>query len=147
MDYFSWYPELAKLTTTTSSVVIDRLKEVLAWHGIPEIVRSDNGPQFAAQEFSEFANTYGFRHVMSSPKYPQSNGQIERMVQTMKKLLKNAENPHLAVLSYRATPHPWCKLSPAELSMGRHIRTQVPVSDNHLIPNWSYLSKFQKINA
>ena len=32
------------------------------------------------------------------------------MFQTMKKLLKNAEDPHLAVLSYCATPHPWWKL-------------------------------------
>ena len=78
---------------------------------------------------------------------PQRNGQIERMVQTTKNLLKNAEDLHLAVLSYRATPHPWCKLSPAELSMGRQIRTMVPVTDDHLIPTWSYLPRFQKINS
>ena len=147
VDYLSRYPEIAKLTTTTSSAVISKLKDVFSRHGIPEIVRSDNGPQFSAQEFAEFANTYGFRHVTSSPKYPQSNGQIERIVQTMKNLLKNSEDPHLAVLSYRATPHPWCKLSPAELSMGRQIRTMVPVTDDHLIPTWSYLPRFQKINS
>ena len=61
------------------------------------------------------------------------------MVQSIKNLLKNAEDPHLAVLSYRATPHPWCKLSPTELSMGQHIRTLVPVTDKHLILTWSYI--------
>ena len=63
----------------------------------------------------------------------------------MKNLLKNAED--LAVLNYRATPHPWCKLSPAELSMGQHIRTLVPITDDYLIPTWSYLQRFQKINS
>ena len=105
VDDFSRYPEIAKLTTM-SSVVISKLKNVFSQHRIPEIVRSDNGPQFSAQEFAEFPNTYGFRHVTISPKYTQSNGQVERMVQTMKNLLKNTEDPHLAVLSYRATPHP-----------------------------------------
>ena len=147
MDYLSWYPEIAKLTTTTSSVVISKLKDVFSRHGINEIVRSDNGPQFSAQEFAEFANTYGFRHVTSCPKYPQSNDQIERMVQTMKNLLKNLEDLHLVVLSYRATPQFWCKLSPAELSMGRQIRTMVLVTDDHLIPTWSYLPRLQKINS
>ena len=146
VDYFSRYPEIAKLTPM-SSVVISKLKDVFSQHSIPEIVRSDNGPQFSAQELAEFANTYGFRHVTISPKYPQSNGQVERMVQTMKNLLKNTEDPHLAVLSYRAMQHPWCKLSPAELSMGQHIHTMVPVTDNHLIPTWSYLPRFQKINS
>ena len=71
VDYFSRYPEVARLTKTTSSFVISKLKDVFARHGIPEIVRSDNGMQFSAQEFAEFANTYGFEHVTSSLKYPQ----------------------------------------------------------------------------
>ena len=92
VDYLSRYPQIAKLTTTCN-VAISKLKDVFSQHGIPEIVKSDNGPQFSAQEFAEFANTYGFTHVTSSPKYPQSNGQIERMVQTKKNLLKNSEDP------------------------------------------------------
>ena len=46
---FSHYPEVAKLTKTTSSIVISKLKDVFARHGIPEIVRSDNGLQFSTQ--------------------------------------------------------------------------------------------------
>ena len=45
------------------------------------------------------------------------------MVKTVKKLL---EDIYMALLSYRATPLPWCGLSPAELLMGRKIRTDVP---------------------
>ena len=43
------------------------------------------------------------------------------MVQTIKNMLKKSSDPHITVLSYRATPHPWCGYSPAELCMGRRI--------------------------
>ena len=52
----------------------------------------------------------------------------------------------MALLSYRATPMPWCNLSPAELLMGRRIRTPVPQTDDQMIPKWSYLKEFQKLN-
>eukprot|EP00731_Ephydatia_muelleri_P013432 Em0007g742a len=37
-------------------------------HGIPETVRSNNGPQFSSDEFARFAADYGFWHTTSSPK-------------------------------------------------------------------------------
>ena len=69
------------------------------------------------------------------------------MVQTVKHLLRRSEDPHLALLSYRATPHPWCKLSPAELCMGRRLRTPIPVTIEHLVPKWSHILQFKQINA
>ena len=44
VDYFSRYPEVTKLASTTSSSIITALKAVFSRHGIPEVVRSDNGP-------------------------------------------------------------------------------------------------------
>ena len=82
VDYFSRFFELEQLTSTTSEAVIQKLQAMFARHGIPEIVRSDNGPQYSSAEFSSFAENYGFTHVTSSPHYPQSNGEAERAVQT-----------------------------------------------------------------
>ena len=108
--------KISKLTTTSSSTVITVLKSIFARYGIPEIMISDNGPQY---EIKQFARQYGFNHITRSPHYPQSNGQAEHAVQTVKKLLKQAEDPWVALLNYRAAPLPWCNLSPAKLLMGR----------------------------
>ena len=128
LDYYSRYPEIAKLSSTTSSAVITVLKSVFARHGIPEVVRSDNGPQYSSKEFSQFASSYGFQHITSSPRYPQSNGQAERIVRIVKKMLKQSTDPYLAILNYRATPLPWCKLSPAELLMGTEVALSEGIS-------------------
>ena len=85
-------------------------------------------------------------HVTSSPLYPQSNGQVERTVQTIKKILRQADDTCQGLLSYQTTPMPWCNFSPSELVMGRRLRSLLPMTDNLLIPQWPYLSEFQKSN-
>ena len=104
------------MKSTTSTAVIDALKAVFSRHSIPETLRSDNGPQYASGEFAKFASTYGFKHTTSSPHYPQSNGQAERCVQTVKRLLVQSTDPYLSLMSYRATPLPWCGISPSLLN-------------------------------
>ena len=71
----SRYLEITCLTSTTSRGIILALKKVFACHGIPERVRSNNGPQYSSMEFVEFAKLYGFDHITNSPIFPQSNGQ------------------------------------------------------------------------
>ena len=60
---------------------------MFARHGMLVTLMSDNGPQFSSKEFKDFATTYCFQHITSSPHFPQSNGLAERTVRTVKKLL------------------------------------------------------------
>ena len=143
VDYFFRYPEISKLSTTTSQGIINALRPIFARHGVPEILRNDNGPQYVSQEMSEFSKAYGFKQVTSSPHYPKSNGLAERTVQTMTKaMLEKSKDPHLALLSQCATALQWCGLSPVELLMGRWIRTTLPQVTQHFIPKWPYLKTF-----
>ena len=133
VDYKSRYVEITLLTPTRSNDVIIHLKSIFARHGICETLVTDNGPQFSGAAFADFAESYGFHHVTSSPKYPQGNAEAERAVQTVKGLLKKSEDPYLALLAYRATPLQ-NGYSPAQLLMGRRLRTTVPILPTLLDP-------------
>ena len=133
-DYLSRFIEIARLSSDDSSEVIRQMKIIFARHGIPCKVVLDNGPQFASREFAKFAQMYGFTHRTSSPRHPQGNGEAERAVRTVKCLLRKADDPFLALLSYRVTPlHNG--YSPSELLMGRKLRTTVPMSPDLLQPS------------
>ena len=83
--------------------VIRHLKSIMARHGIPAEIVSDNGPQFSAEVFAEFTKSYGITHQTSSPRYPQGNGEAERAVKTVKSILNKSEDPYLGLLAYRTT--------------------------------------------
>ena len=133
-DYYSRWFEIKELRNETSQVVIQALKELFAIHGIPDLIISDNGPQYSADSFREFATKYGFVHTTSSPRYPQANGEVERAVRTAKSLLRKNDDIHSALLTYRSTPLQ-NDLSLSELLMGRRLRTQLPIHPNNLYPN------------
>ena len=129
----SRFIEISRLNRTTADEVIVHTKSIFARHGIPEIVVPDNGSQYASEAFAKFAHEYQFEHVTSSPYHPQSNGEAEHPVQTVKRLLKKEGDPYLAMLSYRATPL-YCGYSPSELLMARKIRTNIPMTLEQLKP-------------
>ena len=130
-DCYSKYPWILQLAAISSKGVISALKFCFSEFGIPEEVISDNGPQFTAREYQDFAAQYGFRLTTSSPYYPKGHGFIERQVQTIKNLLskcaKDGSDPYLALLQLRSTPLYSGTPSPGELLQNRKLRTTLPV--------------------
>ena len=134
--------EIVKLTSTYSGAVIAHLKTIFTRFGIPEVMVSDNGPQFACSETKTFAVSYNFEHITSSPRYPQGNDCLaERAVPIMKKMLTAKDDVDLCLLT---TPMPWCRHSPAELLMGCQLRIQVPQVQEQFIPEWSFPRNLRK---
>ena len=115
----------------SSESVITRLKNIFARFGVPATLITDNGRQFTSTDFESFSKTWNFSHVTSSPHYPQSNGAAERAVRTAKGILSQ-EDPQLALLIYRSTPIPELGASPAEMALGRRIRTNLPTIPRQL---------------
>ena len=134
IDYYSKFIEVDELTSITSGSVIKALKAQFCRHGIPEKLRTDNGPQYVSAEFAAFCAELQIEHETSSPRYPQSNGEAERAVQTVKGLWKKCKDKQLALLDYRTTPLASCNLSPAQLLMGRRPRNKLPTSRKLLEP-------------
>ena len=85
VDYYSSYPIIRKLCSTTSCAVVSKLKLIFSEFGIPNFFISDNARQYYSAEFRKFEAEYDFKHVTSSPTYPQCNGKSERFVGIVKK--------------------------------------------------------------
>ena len=81
VDYFSRFLKFLNLPAPYHLAV---LKSAFARHGVPSVLFTDNGPQFSSQDLKEFVSAYSIRHITSNPRYPQSNGLVERTVGTVK---------------------------------------------------------------
>ena len=114
---------------SNANKVISLLKEMFSEHGIPEVLHSDNGPQYASAQFANFCISWGITHETSSPHYPQSNGFAEACIKSVKHALQWAKysgaDPHLALLALRATPINTKLPSPAELLYQCRLRTTI----------------------
>ena len=108
------------------------LKSCSDWKGAPDEIMSDNGPPFSSKEFNSFLSGLGIKHTTSSPNYPQSNGFIERQIQTVKRLMEKAtatgRSFQEALTSLRATPIAEAMPSPAEILHGRNLTTRKAIS-------------------
>ena len=79
VNYFSRFIEVSiLLASQKASEAIRALKSKFARHGIPDILRSDNGPEFVSTEFDVFSKDYSFTYVTSSQKLLKANGEAGR---------------------------------------------------------------------
>ena len=129
VDYFSKFPEYVQLTSKSAECIIQHLKDIFSRYGIPETLMADNNP-FNSFAMRQFAESWGFQIITSSPRYPKSNGQAERFVQTIKQLMRKAvesnQDVSIALLQYRNASVAGCEYSPAQLLFNRSLRTRVP---------------------
>lgn len=127
-DYYSKFPIVRKMPKPClSSTVVSVTKQIFSETGVPMRVVSDNGPHFASASYTDLSKKMAFQHVTSSPRYPRSNGFIERQIQTVKHVMKKArqsgQDLDLALLCLRTTPIDSKLPSPAELLNGRKIQS------------------------
>jgi hypothetical protein len=139
VDYYTKFPLIDKVPRATSATIAQITAEHCSVMGIPDVIRSDNGPQFVGHAYSEFTNKWGIKHVTSSPRYPRSNGFVERQIRTIKSIMKKAvqakEDVNLALLRWRTTPIDNIIQSPADLLFQRKIKDTLPGKCVNTIPN------------
>ena len=72
--------DLAMVTSATSSVTIEKSREMFATHGIPDVIVADNGAVFTSDKFETLVALNGLRHAKSAPYHPSTNGLAEREI-------------------------------------------------------------------
>ena len=133
VDYYSRFPVLCKLGSTTSRVLVQEMKAVFAELGVPNVIVSDGAPQYTSAEFRDLTKHWQIEHRVSSPRNPQSNGMAEHCVQTMKASLTKTieEDMDLLLLTYKTIPLNHRLPLPAELLNSRKYKTLLPT---HIVP-------------
>ncbi|XP_055633484.1 uncharacterized protein K02A2.6-like [Toxorhynchites rutilus septentrionalis] len=133
VDAYSKWPEMFRSRSINTTATMDMLRETSSRFGNPESLVSDNGTQFTSERFQQFCHANGINHLRTAPYHPQSNGQAERFVDSLKRGLKKLsygessptlEHLHTFLSVYRSTPNPNTpeSTSPAEAFLGRPVR-------------------------
>ena len=92
VDYTTNYFDISFLPHTRGETVVQHTKSIFAKYGIPKEIFSDNGPEFASQTCQQFCKERNISHDTSSPEHSDSNGLVERIIQTVKRTLRKAKN-------------------------------------------------------
>ncbi len=74
-----------------SQDVIDELFNLIIYRGIPEHIRSDNGPEFTAKAVRSWLNRLGVKTMFIEPGSPWENGYIESFNGKLRDELLNRE--------------------------------------------------------
>lgn len=131
IDSYSKWPEVFRMSSTSASATVKVLRALVHRLGIPKQIVSDNGSQLTSAEFDSFCKEFAIQHTFSPPYHPQSNGQIERFVDTFKRAMQKCrhDGPDWAekmLMAYRTTPqNALGGHSPDELFLGRKLRTKL----------------------
>ena len=126
--------------------------KIFCRYGVPESLRTDHGHNFDSEIIANLVDMLHINHHMSTPYYPQSNGLVERLVQTFKSALERSIQDQLAsaegehddpspywshlvpsmLYAYRSYTHTALGgLSPAEVVFGRQLR----LPGDHVFPS------------
>ena len=66
--------------------------KVMSMFGIPDVLKSDNGPPFNSEQLQSFATHMGFKHRKVTPYWPRANGEAESFMRNLRKLVKAASS-------------------------------------------------------
>ena len=90
VDKFTKYVALEPCTKNIDAITTAQLfiKRIVSEHGVPALVISDRGPQFTATLWNEVLKSLGSRSALATTHHPQTDGQTERVIQTLSRLIR-----------------------------------------------------------
>ena len=119
--------------STSAKPVLKALDDIYVDYGQPASRRTDNGPPFDSEVFTEFSKVNGIEHVKTFPYHPQANPAenfMRPLGKTMKAANFNREDKEKALkellAGYRATPHHATGRSPGDLLFHHGYKKDFP---------------------
>ena len=139
-DHFSKYIVAYVVKDQTAGTATETLRNgYFGLFGAPAYLISDQGRAFTGHIITHLCDLYGVQKLRTSPYHAQTNGQVECMNQTIKRMISKLEedkkacwSKHLPefLLAYNATHSTVTGYSPYYLLFGR--RSRIPV--DYLFP-------------
>ena len=137
VDYFTKWAEAEPLATITEQKIRNFVwRAIICRFGIPRALVSNNGKQFDNTKFRDFCAELGIKNYYSSPAHPQSNGQAEVTIRTLKAALKTkledlkgnwVEYLPEVLWAYRTTQKSTTRETPFALAFGTEAVAPVEV--------------------
>ncbi|CAD6190753.1 unnamed protein product [Caenorhabditis auriculariae] len=160
VDAKSKFPEVKICQSISATNTVKVLKEIFARNGFPETFVSDNGTQFTSQLFVEMCQSGNIQHIRTAPYCPQSNGQAERFVYTLKRALKKLQKGEEKIseeilneflMRYRRTPLEVLKGKNSFLVKRPKENEELVMAKCHTANSWTWepgfiLKKSGKVN-
>lgn len=130
-DQYSRYPLVNEVKRTDAKTICNVLKEMFSTFGIPNLIKSDNGPPYNSAEFEAFSKYMGFKHQRTTPYHHRSNGQVEAFMKNLTKMRRIAKIDNKSykekiiefLAAYRSTPHSSTGKTPIELLFNHNRET------------------------
>ena len=126
-DRYSGWLSVTKMASTSFTNLAVVLRQLMCWHGVPEVMETEGGPPFTGKEFAEFCSQWKITHRLSSAGFPQSNGRAELPVKSAKCMISNnvdasgelsTDGMVRAILQCKNTPLRGIAESPAQILFG-----------------------------
>ena len=94
IDYLTRYVEIVPVRDRMAATVAEALKSrIIVSHSAPEILMSDNAPEFTSEIIQKLCSFYEIKKCEITPYKPSSNGAVERVNGKIKSILKTLITP------------------------------------------------------
>ncbi|KAK1429687.1 hypothetical protein QVD17_11902 [Tagetes erecta] len=131
-----WWPGMKKdiALNPASKLAKMYIQEIVCRHGVPLDIISDRDGRYMSRSWQSMQSSLGTKLNISTAYHPQSDGQTERMIQTLEDMLRacvidfggNWES-HLALVefSYNNSYHSGIGMAPFEAFYGRKCQSPI----------------------
>jgi hypothetical protein len=151
-DHFTKWVEAVPIANQTAKTVAEAfVNEVVARHGVPCKILTDQGRNFEAEIMRQIFLLLGVEKLRTSAYHPQTDGQVERFNRTIKGILTAYVNKDhndwdvhlpLALFAYRNSVHSSSGVSPFRAVYGREASTPLVMTGTQTEAKEQFISNY-----